>query len=92
MSLLLMHLRNASSFFEFGTGTSTVYVAMKFPKLQVQAVELDEQWAGQVQTNLDQRQLPATVSHVNIGPTEAFEPKSVGVRLLSQSRTRVCAA
>jgi len=65
------------------------YVAMKFPKLQVQAVELDEQWAGQVQTNLDHRQLPATVSHVNIGPTEAFAFPVTNTSLCRLERWRV---
>ena len=44
--LLEKYLRNASSFFEFGTGASTVYLAMRFPKLHMHSVEMDGSWVS----------------------------------------------
>lgn len=72
LGILEKHLRNASNFFEFGTGASTVHLASKFPHLKIQAVELDEHWAGRVNAHLKHLSASATVRHVDIGATEVF--------------------
>ncbi|CAK9006151.1 unnamed protein product [Durusdinium trenchii] len=92
LKLLRRYLQNASSFFEFGTGASTVYLATKFPELQIHAVELDGKWAGLVRAQLRHRGLEqrTRVRHVDVGTTEAFafpvENRSACVRRKRQQK------
>lgn len=72
-TLLRDTYEQASVILEYGSGGSTVLAAKMLGKL-VFSVESDRAWALRLQVRIDEAELPspATVYHVDIGPTGAW--------------------
>ncbi|CAJ1358865.1 unnamed protein product [Effrenium voratum] len=77
LSLLHSSLEGKSSYFEFGSGASTVHVAARFPDLRIVSVDTDAAWSGTVQRHRWLRANGSSgsrvrVRHVDLGPVQAF--------------------